>query len=310
MAGIYGDWEDNLAPSVIDTIQDMRDTDGIKKITDPVTIAGLPLPTGASTSAKQDEIINALKQFVEADMDTGTATGGSTTTVVDTSKVWIVNDWSGSLVEVKIGAKSYYAHVLSNTADTITFTAALAEAVVAGCEYKIKVSVIQTNDIRSISGTSLTAADWTTIFQSMLASVNLVKDTDGVKKITDALPAGNNKVGQVAIAHQAVIWEGSLSRDTVPPAPLSLESAPGPGLSLYITDIIISNGATPGTFTVYEDPDDTIAILALTPTLYIDAYSGVHLALNTPIKATENFNVGYDATGVTNHSIMLVGYTA
>ena len=122
------------------------------------------LPTGAATSTKQDDIINALKQYVEADIDTGTATNGTNSTLVDTNKV---NDWMGTLAEIKIGSKYYHTHILSNTEDTLTFTAEIAEAVTAGCTYKLKASVIQTNDIKSINGTSLTGSDWTAIFQSL-----------------------------------------------------------------------------------------------------------------------------------------------
>ena len=79
----------------------------------------------------------------------GTATGGSTTTVVDTTATWTTNQWQGKSVWITAGAGSGgKAHIVSNTATTLTLNATnnnapvgyiqgLAAAAAAGSEYHI-----------------------------------------------------------------------------------------------------------------------------------------------------------------------------
>lgn len=63
-------------------------------------------------------------------MDTfGVATGGSTTTVVDSTKNWIVNQWSGKRVRLLSSTGSMQEYTItSNTANTLTFALATAPA--------------------------------------------------------------------------------------------------------------------------------------------------------------------------------------
>ena len=63
-------------------------------------------------------------------MDTfGVATSGSTTTIVDSTKNWIVNQWSGKRVRLLSSTGSMLEYTItSNTANTLTFGAATAPA--------------------------------------------------------------------------------------------------------------------------------------------------------------------------------------
>jgi hypothetical protein len=70
--------------------------------------------------------------------DSGTASGGSTTTVVDASKSWTVNEWQGAYVFIRSGAEDGSAvEVASNTATTLTLATTLANAITAGVEYEL-----------------------------------------------------------------------------------------------------------------------------------------------------------------------------
>ena len=94
------------------------------------------------------DLKTALVTAVEAAIDSGTATGGSNTTIVDTGKSWEDNMWEDATFEVEIGAKRYLGVVISNTATTVTFAALPgAAAVIAGCKYGLKRPV----DIADIS---------------------------------------------------------------------------------------------------------------------------------------------------------------
>lgn len=93
-------------------------------------------------------LVAALSSAIEASMDTGMATGGSPTTIVDTGKSWEANMWVDATFEVEIGAIRYLGIVISNTTTTITFAALPGGAtVVAGCDYGLKRPV----DIADIS---------------------------------------------------------------------------------------------------------------------------------------------------------------
>lgn len=61
-------------------------------------------------------------------MDTfGTATGGSTTTLIDTTKGWAVNQWAGKRVRMTSGTgASQELAITSNTSNTLTFATATA----------------------------------------------------------------------------------------------------------------------------------------------------------------------------------------
>jgi hypothetical protein len=140
-----------------------------------VVKAILETPTGTDIDlpAEFDELKAALSSAVEAAIDSGTATGGSNTTIVDTSKSWAANMWVDATFEVTIGAVHYLGIVVSNTADTITISAlAGGAAVIAGCEYSLKrpVDIADISDrvarelgvidsLRKWGGTALTGRD-------------------------------------------------------------------------------------------------------------------------------------------------------
>jgi len=85
------------------------------------------------------DLAAVLQAATEMAIDTGEATGGSNTTLVDTGKSWETNMWADSTFEVVIAGKSYLGVVISNTATTLTFAAlAASAAVVAGCAYGLK----------------------------------------------------------------------------------------------------------------------------------------------------------------------------
>jgi hypothetical protein len=88
----------------------------------------------------------------------------------------------------------------------------------------------------------------------------------------------------------------------------SLKTAPGAGLSLYITDVIVSNGATAGDVRIVEDPAGTPVIKV--PKIYVAINGGAVLNFSTPIRITANKAVGYTSTTVTTHSVQINGYTA
>lgn len=85
--------------------------------------------------------------------------------------------------------------------------------------------------------------------------------------------------------------------------------APGAGLSLYITDIIVTNDAT-SAITIKFIEDTASAKTNKTGTQKVPASGGFVANLRTPIKLTANKNFGYTSTGTSNYSVFVAGYTA
>lgn len=82
---------------------------------------------------------NPLPVTSETALDHGTATGGSITTLDDTTKGWQANIWEDAILEVTIGGIQYVRELDSNTATQLNFaTNPLPVAVAAGSVYAIR----------------------------------------------------------------------------------------------------------------------------------------------------------------------------
>lgn len=85
----------------------------------------------------------------------------------------------------------------------------------------------------------------------------------------------------------------------------SLVAAPGAGLSLYITDIVFSNGATAGIITLLDGSGGTEKAGG-----YFAINGGMVWPINTPIKLTANTALCLTSTSVTTHKVTVNGYIA
>lgn len=86
-----------------------------------------------------------------------------------------------------------------------------------------------------------------------------------------------------------------------------LKAAPGAGLSLYITDIVISTDAAISAQLV-EDTGGTPATVA--GPYYFAANGGAGLHFVTPIQITANKNLGYTTVGASHCTVEVHGFTA
>lgn len=85
----------------------------------------------------------------------------------------------------------------------------------------------------------------------------------------------------------------------------SVKAAPGASLSLYITDLQISNGATAGNITLLDGSGGTVLY-----ELYPAINGGAVLSLRSPIKLTANTALCITSTSCTTHSVFVSGYIA
>ena len=70
--------------------------------------------------------------------DCGYATGGSMTTLIDTTKNWQVNIWRNAALDVYVGGTKYTRYVVSNTATTLTFATITPATVSGGVQYFLR----------------------------------------------------------------------------------------------------------------------------------------------------------------------------
>lgn len=104
--------------------------------------------------------------------------------------------------------------------------------------------------------------------------------------------------------------EGSaLTTETAAQTDKQIIAAPADATqSIYITDIIISNGATAGDILIEEDTGGAKTVKI--PKLYCAVNGGAVSNFTTPIKITAGKNVGFTSTTVTTHTILINYYVA
>lgn len=85
----------------------------------------------------------------------------------------------------------------------------------------------------------------------------------------------------------------------------SVKAAPGAGLSLYVTDLVLSNGATAGNITLLDGSGGTVLF-----EIYPAINGGVAHSFRNPIRLTANTALCITSTTVTTHSINVCGYIA
>ncbi len=85
----------------------------------------------------------------------------------------------------------------------------------------------------------------------------------------------------------------------------TLKAAPGASLKLYITDIIISNGATAGNITLLDGSGGAVLI-----ELYPAINGGLYHSFRTPLALTANTLLAITSTTVTTHTVTISGFIA
>lgn len=248
-----------------------------------VDVVSSALPTGASTSAKQDTIIGHLDGveglLTTIDGDTGILAGAV----------------SGSEMQVDVvGPLPAGTNAIGKLAAN------------SGVD-------IGDVDVTSAIITGGAVADDATTPGNPLMIGGQAKESDGtdpgsVSAEDDVARAifDRNRRQYVNTAHPNLwkVFEDHTSAQTNN----QLKGAPGSNLSLYITDIIYSNGATAGSIKLVEDEGGTP--VQLTQTVYMAINGGAVMHFETPIRLTANKTLGFTSTGVTTHSVEVHGYIA
>lgn len=119
--------------------------------------------------------------------------------------------------------------------------------------------------------------------------VNLISDLQGIAYVQTAHP---------------MFW--SVSADyAAAQTNATVKAAPGVGLSLFLTDIFISNGATAGNVTLLDGSGGTVLFEC-----YPGVNGGAVFNMKNPIKLTANTLLAITSTTVTTHSVTICGFIA
>lgn len=162
-------------------------------------------------SEAETTLTELLSRVTEFQVDSGTATGGSQTTCIDTKKSWETNMWALApgahrcIIEIySVADDIYYLRTISsNTDTTITFAALPAgKAVAAGDPYMIRMAerkvttVTEAQNGSAPAGVNVTTGSTTVLAAntSRLAAV-ICNDSDAVMWLA---------IGQTAVAHQGI----------------------------------------------------------------------------------------------------------
>lgn len=86
---------------------------------------------------------------------------------------------------------------------------------------------------------------------------------------------------------------------------VTVKAAPGASLKLYITDVIVSNGATAGNITLLDGSAGTVLL-----ELYPAINGGLTHSFRSPIALTANTLLAITSTTVTTHSVTISGFIA
>ena len=256
--------------------------------TQPVSAASLPLPSGAATAANQATLI--AKDFAT-----------QTTLAALLAELQLKAD----LTETQpVSLASVPSHAVTNAG-----TFAVQES--GGALTALQIMDDWDNgasDGASVSGdVAHDAADAgepvkvgykAVLFDGSAPPAAAVAENDRVNGIGDEY--GRQYVNDVHPNYWEVSADYSAAQTNA-----SIKVAPGAGLSLYITDISISNGATAGNITLLNGSGGAVKY-----EIYPAINGGAVDNRRTPIKLSANTALLITSTTVTTHSVNISGFIA
>lgn len=307
--------------------------------TQPISASSLPLPSGASTSAKQDTIIGYVDGIETVlgtiDADTSAIAGcvGGTEIQVDivSSALPVGAATESTLGDIKT-AVQLIDNIVSGSGANISQINGVTPLMGSGATGTGSLRVTAATDSPEV--TSLAIID--NCISGNEAQVDVITMPGIVGTVADDATTPGNPVmiggkavetdgtdpGQVSTEDDVAIcrtdrqrrllvndicpYNWSVSADySSAQTNTSVKASPGAGLKLYITDIFISNGATAGNITLLNGSGGTVMFEA-----YCAINGGAVLNLRTPIVLSAATALCITSTTVTTHAITVCGYTA
>lgn len=192
-------------------------------------------PSGGANTFSLQGIFNARSghdtvPFDHTVIETGTATGGSTTTLVKTGAGWTTNQHAGRLLRNLTTGK--YAYIVSNTADTLTLRHAVSSANANTHSFAI-LSVVCSVQFQPTLATSTVAPSLTTIAPATQL-ISIYGGGDGNQtSYGDNLSAPG---GQFERAEVEIDSRGGWGRLMLADEPIAVSGATGTRTATHITN--------------------------------------------------------------------------
>jgi hypothetical protein len=275
-------------------------------VTQPVSASSLPLPTGASTSAKQP----ALGTAGSAATDVLTVQGIASMTALKVDGSAVTQPVSASSLPLPTGAATAAKQPALGTAGT-----ASADVItVQGAASMTPLLVDASATTQPVSGTVTAvgaAADGATVSGNPVR-VGAVGRANGAAPT--AVTAGQASNLTTDLEHRLWVQTNhpntfSCSNDGVS-AVTQCQAAPGASLSLYITDLAVSASAAINVKIVYGTGTNcATGQTVLIPAMWFNANAGATRTFASPVKVASNNAVCCLPSGASG-SCSLQGYTA
>lgn len=267
----------------------------ITTITNDVNIAdgGNTITVDGTVTANLSATDNTVLDNIDSNTDYGAVVGGGVEATA--LRVTIANDSTG-VVSVDDGGGAL-------TVDgTVTANLSATDNTVLD---NIQAAVEIMDDWDDVHDSAI-GSDGLTIMAEAIETDGTAPGTAVAEADATRLKAGRDGVLLVNPTHP-YLWSATDNQSSAQ-TNTALKAAPGANLSLYITDVIVSNGATAGNIKFVEDtggtPVDKIEVI------YLAANGGAVINFKTPIRITANKDFGYTSTTVTTHSVIVSGYIA
>ena len=235
-------------------------------VTQPVSASSLPLPTGAATAANQ------LPDGHNVTIDN--AAGASAVNIQDGGNSITVDGTVSVSGTVTVGS-----HAVTNAGTFAVQASGSVAHDAADSGNPVKVGVKAYNFDGTVPGTAVAEND----------RANAIGDVYGRQYVETAHPNYWRALGDYGSAQTNA----------------TLKAAPGVGLKLYITDVIISNGATAGEIALLDGSGGS-KIFSIHPA----ANGGAAHSFRTPLALTANTLLAVTSVTVTTHDITVSGYIA
>lgn len=288
-------------------------------VTQPVSASSLPLPTGASTAANQstgNSSLSSIDGKITA-CNTGAVTIAAHVPGTGATSLGKAEDAAHTTGDTGVMALS----VRSDTAAATSGTTGDYQPLITDSTGRLWCNVSNTVTVGShavtnagtfaVQASGSGADDGTTLNNPVMVGGSAV-ETDGtdpgsVSAENDAarVRTDRNRRMLVNTAHPN-LWSATTNAATAQTNSV-LKTAPGANLSLYITDIVISNGATAGSVRILENT--TTPVIKVNET-YVAINGGATMHFRTPIRCSANVNLAFTSTTVTTHTVTVSGYTA
>lgn len=294
-------------------------------VTQPISAASLPLPTGASTLAEQQTQTTALQLLdnIVRSEDEASATGhaGAVVLAKRSNTPAATSDLDGDYEPLQVTGGRLAVQATGSGTFTVDGSAVtqpvshtglteLAAAINASSQIDTNVAAVSAGVSIEVVGDvahDVAAAGNPVLGAGISQDIDDTAPPNRVSAESDSTRLATDRDGALFVhPHGPQVWSYHANGSTAL-TDASVHVDPGAGLSLYVTDIVCSSGAATAMNIFFEEGVTTV----LGP-YYLEAVAGRGLVIRfqTPKKITVNTALTVTTSAAIAHSVDVTGFTA